>query len=320
MASLITGGTGFIGVEVVRCLLDKGETRPVVFSRNPSLARLDDVADRVEVVRGDLGNFSHVLHAVRQAKPRVIYHLGAMLSVPSEADPAAALQTNAVGTFHVLEAARLFDVPQVLFSSSIGAYGLDIQDAAISDTTLQRPQLFYGATKVFGEHMGLFYRRKYGLDFRGIRYPSIIGPGVRNPGVAQYTSWVIEACASGKPFTIWVEPETRVPVMYIKEAAHAIVQLAEAPPENIRMVNYLVDGVKPTPSAGELAAMVQAKVPGAQVDFKPDPELQRIARALLRPVDDSKARQEWGWAPTYDLERTVRDFLQEVRQHPRRYA
>ncbi len=320
MATLVTGGTGFIGAEVVRCLLDKGETRLVVFSRNPSLTRLDDVADRVEVMRGDLGNFSHVLHAVKQAKPRVIYHLGAMLSVPSEADPAAAFQANAMGTFHVLEAARLFEVPQVLFSSSIGVYGLDIQEAVISDTTLQRPQLFYGATKVFGEHMGLFYKRKYGLDFRGVRYPSIIGPGVRNPGVAQYTSWVIEACARGTPFTIWVEPETRVPIIYIKEAAHAIVQLAEAPQENIKTVNYLIDGVKPTPSAGELAAMVQAKVPGAQVDFKPDLELQRIAHASLRPLDDSKARQEWGWAPTYDLERIVEDFLQEVRQYPQRYA
>ena len=78
----------------------------------------------------------------------------------------------------------------------------------IRDTTIQRPQLFYGATKVFGEHMGLFYRRKYQLDFRGLRYPSIIGPGVRTPGVAQYTSWVIEECAKGNPFTIWVKPET----------------------------------------------------------------------------------------------------------------
>jgi threonine 3-dehydrogenase len=320
MATLVTGGTGFIGVEVVRCLLDRGETRPVVFSRNPSLTRLDDVADRVEVIRGDLGNFSHVLHAVKQAKPRVIYHLGAMLSVPSEADPAAALQANAMGTFHVLEAARLFEVPQVLFSSSIGVYGLDIQDTVISDTTLQRPQLFYGATKVFGEHMGLFYKRKYGLDFRGVRYPSIIGPGVRNPGVAQYTSWVIEACAGGRPFTMWVEPDTKVPIIYIREAAQAIVQLAEAPQAHIKTVNYLVDGVKPTPSAGELAAMVQAKVPGAQVDFKPDLELQRIAHASLRPLDDSRARQEWGWTPTYDLERIVEDFLQEVRQHPQRYT
>ena len=72
-----------------------------------------------------------------------------MLSVPSEADPAAAIQANALGTFHVLEAARLFDVPQVLFASSTGVYGLGIQEDVINDDTLQRPLLFYGATKLF---------------------------------------------------------------------------------------------------------------------------------------------------------------------------
>ncbi len=208
MTTLITGGAGFVGLEVVRLLLDRGESRPAVFSRNPSPQRLGDLADRVEAIAGDLGNFSHVLHAVKTTRPERIYHLGAMLSVPSDADPAAAIQTNAMGTFHVLEAARLFDVKQVIFSSSVGAYGYDIHDDVISDTTLQRPQFFYGATKVFGEHMGLFYKRKYGLDFRGIRYPSVIGPGVTTPGAVQYTSWVIEECARGNPFTIWVTPET----------------------------------------------------------------------------------------------------------------
>ena len=103
MATLITGGAGFIGLEVVRLLLSRGEKRPLVMSRNPSLKRLGDVADEVEVMRGDLGNFSHVLEAVKKARPQVIYHLGATLSVPSEADPASAMQTNAMGTFHVLE-------------------------------------------------------------------------------------------------------------------------------------------------------------------------------------------------------------------------
>ncbi len=319
MAALITGGAGFIGIEVVRKLLEKGEKRPVVFSRSPSLKRLDDVADQVEVMQGDLGNFSHVLDAVKKAQPSVIYHLGAMLSVPSDADPTTALRTNAMGTFHVLEAARLFDVPKVLFSSSIGTYGLAIKDEMINDATTQRPLLFYGVTKVFGEHMGLFFKRKYGLDFRGVRYPSIIGAGVRTPGAVQYTSWVIEECAKGNPYTIWVKPEFGVPVLYIKEAADAIVQLAEAPLENIKTVMYLLDGVKPTPSAGELADVVRAKVPGAQIDFKPDEELQRMLDESFRPLDDSNARQEWGWNPTYDLERIVDDFLQELERNPQRY-
>jgi threonine 3-dehydrogenase len=319
MATLITGGAGFIGLEVVRMLVENGEKRPVIFSRNPVREHLGDLADQVEIIRGDLGNFSHVLHAVKQARPEVIYHLGAMLSVPSEADPAAAFQTNAAGTFHVLEAARLFDVPRVIFASTGGTYGLDIHDDMIRDTTIQRPLLFYGATKVFGEHMGLFYRRKYKLDFRGLRYPSIIGPGVRTPGAVQYTSWVIEECAKGNPFTIWVKPETRVPVMYIKEAARATVQLASAPVEQIKTVTYLIDGKKPTPSAQELADLVRAKLPEAQIMFRPDLEIQRIIDNIL-PLDDRNARQEWGWEPTYTLERMIGDFLDELRAHPQRYS
>ncbi len=267
-----------------------------------------------------MGNFSHVLDVVQRANPSVIYHLGGMLSVPSDADPAAALRANALGTFHVLEAAKLFNVSQVLFSSTIGTYGLDIQEEVINDYTLQRPQLFYGATKVFGEHMGLFYKRKYGLDFRAIRYPSIVGPGVKTPGVAQFTSWVIEVCARGEPFTITLKPETKVPVIYFKDAAQAIVRLREAPLEKIKTVNYIVAGVSPIASAGELADIVRAKVPGAEISFEPNLEVQGILDRLLLPLDDSNAQQEWGWRCEYDQERIVNDFLQELKLNSQRYV
>lgn len=314
MSILITGGAGFVGLEVARQLIAEGETQITIFSRNPSPGRLGDLADQVTAVTGDVGNFSHVLDVVKNTRPRVIYHLGAMLSVPSDADPASAMQTNAMGTFYVLEATKLFEVGQVIFSSSIGTYGYDIPDAAIDDLTIQRPALFYGVTKVFGEHLGLFYKRKHGLDFRGIRYPSVIGPGVTTPGAAQYTSWVIESCAAGEPFTIWVTPETRMPVMYVTEAAAATIRLAQAPRDGIVAVNYLVDGVKPTPSGAELADAVRAKIPGAEIDFQPDPNIQPLVDKMVRPLDDSKAREEWGWQPTHSLERIVDDFLAALKQ------
>ena len=320
MTVFITGGTGFIGAEVVRLLLDRGEQRPVVFHVSGNTRRLDDVADQVELVRGDLANFSHVLEVVKKVRPSAIYHLGAMLSVPSDADPTAAIHVNAMGTFHVLEAARLFDVPQVLFSSSIGTYGLGIEGEVIDDSTLQRPTLFYGVTKVFGEHMGLFYKRRYGLDFRCARYPSIVGPGVKTPGAVQYTSWVIEECARGKPFTVWTRPETRCPVLYYKDAARAIVELRQAPLSNIRSVNYLLAGIEPIASAGELADIVRSRIPGAQIDFQPNPALQPILNMLSVRFDDSRAREEWGWAPRYSQEQIVDDFLNELRLHPHRYA
>ena len=147
MSVLVTGGTGFIGAQVVRMLLEQGEKGAVVFDINPSTKLLDDVADQVEVVRGDLGNFSHVLNVVKTFRPKVIYHMGGMLSVPSDADPAASFRANAMGTFHVLEAARLLDVAQVLFASTIATYGMDVREPVVDDYTLQRPQLFYGCTK-----------------------------------------------------------------------------------------------------------------------------------------------------------------------------
>ena len=320
MSTLVTGGTGFIGAQTVRLLLERGEKDIVIFDINPSTKLLDDVAGRVEVVRGDLGNFSHVLSLVKAFRPGVIYHVGGMLSAASDADHATSFRSNAMGTFHVLEAARLFDVHQVLFSSTLATYGLDIREKRIDDYTLQRPQLFYGATKVFSELMGSFYKRKFGLDFRGVRYPSIVGPGVKTPGVVQYNSWVIEECAKGNPYTVYVKPDTRFPVMYFKDAARAIVLLREAPLQSIKMVNYVVAGATPIASARELADMVKARLPEARIQFEPDPDIQKILDKLLLPIDDTLARKEWNWTAEYDQERIVDDFLEEMRIHPQRYS
>ena len=139
-------------------------------------------------MKGDVGIFSHVLDAVcDRAAPEIIYRtFSAMLSVPSERDPPAAFHANALGTFHILEAARLLDVKRVVFASSTATFGFDLPADPIDDLSLQRPQTFYGACKLFGEHMGRFYRRKYRIDYRGVRYPSIVGPGGRTPGAVQY--------------------------------------------------------------------------------------------------------------------------------------
>ncbi|MFH1091989.1 MAG: NAD-dependent epimerase/dehydratase family protein [Pseudomonadota bacterium] len=319
MSVLVTGGAGLIGAEVVRTLLSQGEKGITVFDIQTSTRQLDDLADQIELVKGDLGNFSHVLQIVKKVRPNVIYHLGGMLSVPSDADPPAALRANALGTFHVLEAARLFDVSQVLFSSTIGTYGLDLREKVIDDYTLQRPEFFYGVTKVFSELTGMFYKRKYGLDFRSVRYPSIVGPGVKTPGAAQYIPWVIEESAKGNPFTIWVKPETRFPAMYFKDSARAIIGLGKAPREKIKMVNYLVAGAAPVASAQELADLVKARIPEARISFQPNPEIAEVIDKFALPLDDRLARREWGWKPEYDQGRIVDDFLQEMNIHPQRY-
>ena len=240
---------GLIGAEVARLLVEQGEKQPVLFDLHPSSRRIEELGPGADVIRGDVGTFGHVLSAVKRVRPTVIYHLGAMLSTGSEADPAGAVRANALGTFHVLEAARLFDVRHVVFTSSIGTYGSDIGDGPLTNMTLQRPLFLYGATKLFGEHLGLFYRRTQGVDFRGVRFPSVVSPGVATPGAVQYISWMIETSAKGAPFTIPVLPETRVPVLYLKDAARALVELAAAPRDGIRTAVYLLAGPTPVPSA-----------------------------------------------------------------------
>jgi len=314
MSILITGGTGFIGAEVARTLVRDCDESVVLFDLRTSTQRLDGIAEKVEIIQGDLGNFSHVLDVIRKINPKTIYHFGGMLSLPSDADPQTAFQTNAMGTFHILEAARIFEISQVIFSSSRQTYGLGIEnETSITDLTLQRPQMFYGVCKLFGENMGLFYKRKYGLDFRGIRYPAIVGPGVKTPGAVQFISWMIESAIRGEAFSVWVKPETRAPFLYYKDAARAAVELANAPKETIHMVNYVLSGVKPTPSVAELAQVMFERIPDAEISFEPDEELQMILDKALRPIDDAYAAEEWGWKINYGIGEMVDDFILEMK-------
>ena len=131
------------------------------------------------------------------------------------------------------------------------------------------------------------------------------------PGISQYTSHAIEASARNEPYTIFVEPRTRVPIIYIREAAEAIVKLAAAPADRIQTVVYLLAGTTPTPTAQDLADAIRARLPHANLDFQPDPAIQAVhdARRALASIDDTNARREWAWRPTYDLDRIVDEMV-----------
>ena len=319
MSVMVTGATGLIGAGLVRMLLERNEEDIVAFHRNPAKKNLDDLTDRISIVRGDVGIFSHVLEAVGKYRPRIIYHLGAMLTAPSDADPPSSFQANVAGTFHVLEAARLFEVEKVLFASSIGSYGPDVQRKVVDDYTLQRPGSMYGVSKLFGENLGRYYKKRYGLDFRCIRYPGIFGPGFRTPSVAQAFSLIVEESVMGRPYTLRMAPDVKHALLYYKDAALAMIKLAQVPEADIRTVCYLLNGSEPIRTAQEMVDMVKARVPEARLNFDPDPELTQIYYNMPS-FDDRYAREEWGWKPEYDNERSMDDFISELRQHPERYV
>ncbi|MEL6982418.1 MAG: NAD(P)-dependent oxidoreductase, partial [Actinomycetota bacterium] len=194
--TLITGGSGFIGAEIARLLIAADDTggEPVhVAQRSPELGRLADLEDRIELHHLDLADAAEIERVVAEVRPERVFHFGAMLTGPGEQDPPALLETNAIGFIRFIEACRQAGTSQFIFASSIGTYGRDLDpELAIDDWSLQRPVTVYGVTKVLGEHLGTYYKAAYGLDFRSLRYPAIVGPGVTTWRLAQYTSCIIE--------------------------------------------------------------------------------------------------------------------------------
>ncbi len=312
MSILITGGMGFIGVGLAHELVARGK-EVVLFDIVARPERVADIKDRVKIVPGDLKVWPEVMNVVKDNKVEEIFHLGAMLSVPSEGNPWSSFQTNVAGTMYVLEAARLFGVKKVIFPSSVASYGLD---------TVQRPITMYGASKVYGELLGRFYRRKFDLDFRCLRYGGVIGPGVKTPGIAQYNAWMIENAALGRPFECFVTEETSVPITYFKDAILATLTLYEAPVENIKTVCYNINEFSPAPTAEELERTIRKFIPDLKVSYKPDPVVMAFYQNQnMKEIDDQRAREEWGWQPKFGkLDDMVADFINEVRTRPAYYG
>ena len=313
MTTLITGGSGFIGAEIARLLIESGDTGggPIhVAQRSTELGRLQDLADDIVLHRLDLADGAEIEGVVAAVAPDRVFHFGAMLTGPGEQDPPTLLEVNAVGFIRFIEACRRAGTSQVIFASSIGTYGRDLApDRPIDDLSRQRPATAYGVTKVLGEHLGTYYRSRYGLDFRSLRYPAIVGPGVTTWSLAQYTSWMIERPARGEPFAVWTGPDQVIALLWYQDAARAAIELAAAPSEGITTVNYLVDGPRPTPSAGELADAVRRHLPDAVITFEPDD-----AAAALRQIrlDDRAARQEWGWAHRFEVDDMIEAIVAAV--------
>ncbi|MBW1646203.1 MAG: SDR family NAD(P)-dependent oxidoreductase [Deltaproteobacteria bacterium] len=308
MKVMVTGGAGLLGAAVVRQLLAEGAERPVVLDIAAAPERLREVEDRVDYRQQDLAAESEVENIMAATRPEVVFHLGAMLGQTCEDDPKGAMAVNVNATFNLLAAACRHGARQLVFASSVATFGYDLPDNVLRDDSLQRPISFYGVTKLFGEGAGLFFRRKHGLDFRSLRYPFIVGPGVREGGVIDYPTAMITASLAGKPYTANVPPETRIHVLHVADAARALLELAAAQRERIRTVNYLVDGVRPALSAGEIAALVKERLPEARIAFRPDENLLPILEKVALPIDDRRAREEWGWEPRYDYAAIFADF------------
>jgi threonine 3-dehydrogenase len=311
MSILITGGAGFIGVELTREYLKKGE-KLVVFDRQIVDSPFSEEKE-VTLVCGDITSFAEVLNVVRENNVDTIFHLAAISSAASEANPWASIDINALGTYHMLEAARLFGVKKIVFSSSMGSYTLS-KDTVVTEDTKQRPTLIYGVTKVFGELLGLYYARKFGIDFRGIRLPQVLGPHAKGYGFGQYNPWMIEAAIKGTPFEIWAPPDTVLPLLYVKDAIRSLLMLSDAESSRLTTRVYNIGQILPPPTAQDVLNETKKYYPDAKISFKPAPDAAVGLATIPKIITGEAAEKEWGWHVAYSLEKAVKDFIEEYKK------
>lgn len=244
-----------------------------------------------------------------------IYHMAAILSAVGEQKPHLCWDVNINGLYNVLEIARERGLTRVFCPSSIAAFGPETPRDHTPQETVLRPTTMYGITKVTGELLGNYYVRRFGVDVRGVRYPGIISaetlPG---GGTTDYAVAIFYEAVAHKRYTCFVRQDTVLPMMYMPDCIKATIDLMEA--DLARLKHHTDFNLAAMSfSAGELAAEIQKHIPDFEVSYEPDFR-QAIADSWPRSIDDSAARQEWGWQPDYDLPAMVTDMLARLtRRH-----
>jgi len=309
---LVTGALGQIGSELVPALRARFGTDRVIAT---DLGVLPSRAAAAEAPYDHLDcTEPQQLHeAVRRYDVGTIYHLAALLSASAEAAPQLAWSVNMAGIYNVLEVARAYDC-QVFFPSSIGAFGPSTPKDATPQVTIQRPTTIYGVTKVAGELLCDYYASRFEVDTRGLRLPGLVSyvaaPG---GGTTDYAAEMfLHAMRYGR-YTCFLQAGTRLDMMYMPDALAAMIQVMDAKAGLLHHRNaYNVTAMSVTPA--EIAEAIRQHIPGFAVDYEVDPVRQAIADNWPRALDDSEARQDWGWAPRYDLEAMTRDMLTRLQE------
>ena len=305
---LVTGAAGQIGSELVPQLRARYGAHNVVAAGHRTPLP-DDVRDGGPSVTLDVTSGPDVEAAVREHEIDVIYHMSSLLSALAESNRQTAHAVNINGVYNVLEAALSAGVQQVNLPSSMAAFGPDTPQENTPNDTRQRPNTLYGISKVFGELLGNYYFEKLGLDVRGLRLPGIISWKTEpTAGTTDYAVAIFYGALREGRYTCYLKPDTRLPMMYMPDCIKAVIDLAEAEAPQLRHhADFNVASISFTPA--ELAAAIRHRMPGFQIEYDIDPLRQSIADSWPDSLDDSAARNEWGWSPEFDLEAMVDDML-----------
>jgi len=307
---LITGALGQIGSELITFLRKRYGDENVIAS---------DIKPVPKEMFSQSGIFEHIdcldtqkiYSVIKKHRIDTIFHLAAVLSASGEKNPQSAWKVNVNGLYNVLEIAREYKC-SVFTPSSIAAFGPSTPKNNTPQETIQRPNTIYGLTKVTGELLCDYYYSKYGVDTRGVRFPGIISNvALPGGGTTDYAVEIFYEALKNKKYTCFLNKDTYLDMMYMPDGLKAAVNLMEADPSRLKQRNaYNVTAESFNPE--QLARKIKKYIPDFEINYDVDPIRQAIANSWPNQLDDSAAREDWGWSPDYDLEAMTKDMIKKL--------
>jgi nucleoside-diphosphate-sugar epimerase len=276
----------------------RSEPGPVFRSQGPF--ELLDVVDRDALRR-----------VIEKHRIDTIYHLAAIMSASGEANPSLAWEVNITGLRNVLDLSRECGIRRVFFPSSIAVFGKTTPRDNTPQHTVLEPTTMYGVSKVAGENLCNYYFNRWGLDIRSVRYPGLItARKFSGGGTSDYAVEIFFGAQKARRYTCFVGPQTVMPMMYMDDAVKATIAVMEAPSAALSVrTSYNISALSFT--AAELAAEIKKFIPAFECYYVPDFR-QAIADSWPNSIDDSMARQDWGWSPDYGLNRLTKAMLEAI--------
>ncbi|CDF80342.1 L-threonine 3-dehydrogenase [Formosa agariphila KMM 3901] len=306
---LVIGANGQLGSVLVKSLQEKFGVNNVIAS---DLRTREGYQGLFEII--DAITFERIEEVVKAYKVTQIYHLAAILSAKGEENPLQTWDINMKTMFNVFEVARLNQIEKVFYPSSIAVFGEGADKESTSNHAYLDPATVYGISKAAGENWAQYYFLRYGLDVRSIRYPGVIGyQSLPGGGTTDYAVDIFHKAVLGESFSCFLTEDTTLPMIFMDDVIRATIELMDAPKESIQTrTSYNLAGVSFSPK--EVVEEIVKSYPNFEVNYEPDFR-QRIADKWPKSIDDSLARNEWGWKPEFDLEAMSKIMIEKLKNY-----
>lgn len=307
---LILGSSGQIGTDLVQFLRSQYGKDNVVaadLKAQPILLGNDGPFEFIDVLDGQ-----KVYDTIKKYNITQVYLLAALLSATAEQKIKSAWRLNMEGLFNILEIARENLSLKIFWPSSIAVFGPTTPQQNTPQNTIMEPTTVYGISKLAGERWCEYYFRKFGVDVRSLRYPGLISyktdPG---GGTTDYAVAIYHEALNQNKYQCYLRSDTRLPMMYMPDAIRATTMLMAADPDKLSIrSSYNLSAIDFTPA--EIAASIKQQLPDFEITYAPDYR-QAIADSWPQKIDDSVARNDWGWESVFDLNKMTADMLQHLK-------